>query len=49
MGFKVSSILRDKDGAPGFDAAHRITVLGLNRDRTPLQHRAPVNIKIRER
>ena len=38
--YKVSSILRDKDGAP---------VLGLNRTRTSVQNnRAPVNIKIRE-
>lgn len=48
MEYKVSSILRDKDGAPGFNAAHRITVLGLNRNRPPVKRHTPVNIKIRE-
>ena len=48
MEYQVSSILRDKDGAPSFNAAHRITVLGLNRNRPPAQRHAPVNIKIRE-
>lgn len=33
--YKVSSILRDKNGDPGFNAAHRITVLGLNRSSVP--------------
>lgn len=46
--YKVSSILRDQDGAPSFNAAQRITVLGLNRIRSPVQNRAPVNIRIRE-
>lgn len=47
--YKVSSILRDKDGAPSFNAAQRITILGLNRTRASVQsNRAPVNIKIRE-
>jgi len=48
--YKVSSILRDKDGAPSFSAAQRITVLGLNRTRAPVQsnNRAPVNVRIRE-
>ncbi|MGR9046224.1 MAG: hypothetical protein ACU83N_13075 [Gammaproteobacteria bacterium] len=31
MEYKISSILRDKNGAPSFNTAHRITVLGLNR------------------
>jgi hypothetical protein len=48
MEYQVSSILRDQDGAPSFNAAHRITVLGLNRNRPPVQRHAPVNIKIRE-
>ncbi|WP_297325756.1 hypothetical protein [Nitrosomonas sp.] len=48
MEYKVSSILRDQDGAPSFNAAHRITVLGLNRILPPAQRRAPeINIKIR--
>ncbi|ALQ51072.1 hypothetical protein [Nitrosomonas ureae] len=47
--YKVSSILRDKDGVPSFSVAQRITVLGLNQTRTSVQsNRAPVNIKIRE-
>lgn len=48
MEYKVSSILRDQDGAPSFNAAHRITVLGLNRIHPLIQHQAPeINIKIR--
>lgn len=47
--YKVSSILRDQDGAPSFNAAQRVTVLGLNRIHPPIQHRPPeINIKIRE-
>lgn len=46
--YKVSSILRDQDGAPSFNAAHRITVLGLNRIIPPVQRQSPdVKIKIR--
>jgi len=49
MEYKVSSILRDRDGVPSFNVAHRITVLGLNRLLPPSQHRAPeINIRIRE-
>lgn len=48
MEYKVSSILRDQDGAPSFNAAHRITVLGLNRMQPPVQRQSPeINIKIR--
>lgn len=48
MEYKVSSILRDQDGAPSFNAAHRITVLGLNRILPPTQRSAPeINIRIR--
>ena len=48
MEYKVSSILRDQDGAPSFNAAHRITVLGLNRMHPPAQRQSPeINIKIR--
>jgi|GEM_PF-2901183 len=48
MEYKVSSILRDQDGAPSFNAAHRITVLGLNRMNPPAQRQSPeINIKIR--
>jgi len=47
--YKVSSILRDQDGAPSFNAAHRITVLGLNRLPSSVQHRTPkIEIKLRE-
>ena len=46
--YKVSSILRDKDGAPGFIAAHRVTVLGLNRLPPPIKRSAPdFKIKLR--
>lgn len=49
MEYKVSSILRDQDGAPSFNAAHRITVLGLNRLPPPVQRYSPeIKIKIRE-
>ncbi len=48
MEYKVSSILRDKDGAPSFNAVHRITVLGFNRLLPPTQYQAPeFKIKIR--
>lgn len=47
--YKVSSILRDQDGAPGFNAAHRITVLGFNRRSPPAQYQVPeMKIKIRQ-
>ena len=47
--YKVSSILRDQDSIPNFNAAHRITVFGLNKSQPSGQHRAPaINIKIRE-
>lgn len=49
--YKVSSILRDKDGAPGFNSAHRVTVLGLNRlppPPPPIKRSAPdIKIKLR--
>ena len=46
--YKVSSILRDKDGAPGFNATHRVTVLGLNRRPPPIIRSAPeLKIKLR--
>ncbi len=49
--YQVSSILRDKDGAPGFNAAHRVTVLGLNRlppSTPPVVRKAPnFSIKLR--
>jgi hypothetical protein len=47
--YKVSSILRDQDGAPSFNTAHRITVLGLNRLPSSEQQRTPkIEIKLRE-
>lgn len=49
--YKLSSILRDKNGAPGFNASHRVSVLGLNRSAIPpiIQHSAPeLRIKIRD-
>ncbi len=49
--YKVSSILRDRDGAPGFNAAHRVTILGLNRlppSPPPIKRTAPdFKIKLR--
>ena len=42
--YKVSSILRDKNGEPGFNSTHRITVLGLNRTSgPPVFENSPVN------
>lgn len=46
--YKVSSILKDKDGAPSFNATHRVTVLGLNRLPPPVRRIAP-NVEIRLR
>lgn len=49
--YKLSSILRDKDGAPSFNAAHRVSVLGLNRSSISpvIEHSAPdVKIKLRK-
>ena len=47
--YKVSSILRDRDGAPSFNSAHRVTVLGLNRLSSSAQKRPPgVRLKLRE-
>ena len=47
--YKVSSILRDQDGAPSFNSAHRITVLGLNRLSSSEKKRAPrFRLKIRD-
>ena len=48
--YKLSSILRDKNGTPSFNAFHRVSVLGLNRSPTPpvVKHSAP-DIKIRIR
>lgn len=48
MEYKLSSILRDQDGASSFNAAHRVTILGLNRAPSAMQYHAPVNIMIRE-
>lgn len=48
--YKVSSILRDRDGAPSFNAAHRISVLGLNRSSVPpVVNRSSPEIKIKLR
>lgn len=48
--YKVSSILRDRDGAPGFNATHRVSVLGLNRTVTPpVIERTVPDIQIRLR
>lgn len=47
--YKVSSILRDRDGAPSFNSAHRVTVLGLNLLSSAAQQRAPrFRLKLRE-
>lgn len=46
--YKVSSILRDRNGAPGFNAIHRISVLGLNRatiERSPMPE---IQIRLRK-
>lgn len=49
MEYKVSSILRDQDGAPSFNAAHRVTVLGFNRLTSATSYPTPeINIKIRQ-
>lgn len=49
MEYKVSSILRDQDGAPSFNAAHRVTVLGFNRlTPTPSYPTPEIKIKIRQ-
>jgi hypothetical protein len=48
--YKVSSILRDRNGAPGFNAVHRISVLGLNRiPIAPVTERTAPDIQIRLR
>ncbi len=48
--YKLSSILRDKNGAPGFNAAHRVSVLGLNRSSIPpVVERSVPDIQIRLR
>jgi hypothetical protein len=48
--YKVSSILRDRNGAPGFNAVHRISVLGLNRIViAPVTERTAPDIQIRLR
>lgn len=39
--YKVSSILRDQNGAPSFNASHRVTVLGLNRLPPVVKRSAP--------
>lgn len=47
--YKVSSILRDQDGAPSFNSAHRVTVLGLNRLSSSAYQQPPrFRLKIRE-
>ncbi len=49
MEYKVSSILRDQDGAPSFNATHRITVLGFNRLLPSTPYQVPeIKIKIRQ-
>ncbi|MBL8498852.1 hypothetical protein ABF87_08405 [Nitrosomonas sp. JL21] len=49
MEYKVSSILRDQDGAPSFNATHRVTVLGFNRLSSTAPYPTPeINIKIRQ-
>ncbi|SES89068.1 hypothetical protein SAMN05216326_10637 [Nitrosomonas marina] len=50
--YKLSSILRDKNGAPGFNASHRISVLGFNRSSIPpvvVDDRPAPDIQIRLR
>ena len=48
--YKASSILRDRDGAPSFNAAHRISVLGLNRSTvSSVVKRSAPDIKIKLR
>lgn len=48
--YKVSSILRDRNGAPGFNATHRVSVLGLNRAAIPpVFERSSPDIQIRLR
>ncbi len=48
--YKVSSILRDRNGAPGFNAVHRVSVLGLNRSTiSPVAERTAPDIQIRLR
>lgn len=49
--YKVSSILRDRNGAPGFNAVHRVSILGLNRITTPAPatERTAPDIQIRLR
>ncbi|MDR4521169.1 MAG: hypothetical protein R3E36_11355 [Nitrosomonas sp.] len=49
--YKVSSILRDRNGAPGFNAVHRVSILGLNRITTPAPatERTTPDIQIRLR
>ena len=39
--YKVSSILRDQNGAPSFNATHRVSVLGLNLSVPPVQRPLP--------
>lgn len=48
--YKVSSILRDGDGAPSFNATHRVSVLGFNHSSVPpVANRPSPEIKIRLR
>lgn len=48
--YKVSSILRDRDSAPSFNAIHRVSVLGFNRSPVPpVVNRSSPEIKIRLR
>ncbi len=46
--YKVSSILRDRDGAPSFNSAHRVTVLGLNR-LSSLSQQRPTGLRLKIR
>ncbi|MDR4516615.1 MAG: hypothetical protein MRK00_04420 [Nitrosomonas sp.] len=49
--YKLSSILRDRNGAPSFNTSHRVSVLGLNRTPPPpaIIHSAPdIEIRIRK-
>ena len=49
--YKLSSILRDRNGAPSFNTSHRVSVLGLNRSPLPpiIEERPAPDIQIRLR
>ena len=48
LAYKMSSILRDQDGAPGFNSSQRVSILGLNLTHRMPKNRVPMNIMIRE-